>query len=118
GQCHGFVPDNGALTGRSVDMSDFAEMLSIWAERLVIDKTGVQGLFDIKMPRLGPNNPGPAGDRKNLDIGRGGAGVEIRQVPELPTVFTALEQIGLKLESTKGPVDVLVIDSVERPSEN
>jgi uncharacterized protein (TIGR03435 family) len=33
GQCHGFVPDKGALTGRSVDMSDFAEMLAIWAGR-------------------------------------------------------------------------------------
>jgi len=40
-------------------------------------------------------------------------------VPEpLPTVFSALEQFGLKLESTKGPVDVLVIDNIEKPSEN
>src|SRR5262245_22576058 len=52
GQCHGFVPEDGALRGQSVDMTDFAEMLSIWAGRIVVDKTGLDGLFDIKMPRM------------------------------------------------------------------
>jgi len=120
GQCHGFVPDQGALTGRSVDMSDFAEMLSIWAERLVIDKTGLQGLYDIRLPRLGPTSPVQISVEKNAEGGRGiPGGGEVRLALEsLPTVFTALEQLGLKLESTKGPVDVLVIDNIERPSEN
>jgi uncharacterized protein (TIGR03435 family) len=36
-----------------------------------------------------------------------------------PTIFTAIqEQLGLKLESTKGPVEIINIDSIERPSEN
>jgi uncharacterized protein (TIGR03435 family) len=39
--------------------------------------------------------------------------------PQYPSIFTAIqEQLGLRLESTKGPVDVLVIDHVERPSAN
>ncbi len=121
GQCHGFVPDNGALTGRSVDMSDFAEMLSIWAGRLVVDKTGIKGLFDIKMPRLAPANAIQVAEKSAAVIREGVPGqiLEPRLLPEsLPTVFTALEQIGLKLESAKGPLEVLVIDNIQRPSEN
>jgi uncharacterized protein (TIGR03435 family) len=118
GQCHGFVPDKGALTGRSVDMSDFAEMLAIWAGRKVIDKTGIEGLFDIRMPQIVAAN---AGLSAQVD-GRGGGpgpGIEKRiDAISLPTVFEAVEQFGLKLESTKGPVGVLVIDSIEKPSEN
>jgi uncharacterized protein (TIGR03435 family) len=121
GQCHGFVPEDGALRGQSVDMSDFAEMLSIWAGRLVVDKTGLDGLFDIKMPRmvsvdaLQAMQASAAGARG----GAPGAVVEPRLLPDsVVTVFTALEQIGLRLEATRGPVEVLVIDSIERPSEN
>jgi uncharacterized protein (TIGR03435 family) len=121
GQCHGFVPDKGALTGRSVDMSDFAEMLAIWAGRKVIDKTGIEGLFDIRLPQVVPANTAvsAAVDEKG---GRGGVpapGPENRlNVNPLPTVFDAVQQFGLKLESTRGPVEVLVIDNIERPSEN
>jgi len=119
GQCHGFVPDKGALTGRSVDMSDFAEMLAIWAGRKVIDKTGIEGLFDIRLPQVVSAN---AVISAPVDGGRGGPpapGNENRfNANPLPTVFDAVQQFGLKLESTKGPVEVLVIDNIERPSEN
>jgi uncharacterized protein (TIGR03435 family) len=118
GQCHGFVPENGGLSGRSVEMSDFAEMLSIWAGRIVIDKTEIPGLFDIKMPRVSAANaPQIAIAAKELPPGLSPEAVKFLSEP-VPTVFAALEQIGLKLESTKGPVDVLVIDGIEKPSEN
>src|SRR5215831_14437083 len=110
-QCHGFVPDKGALTGRSVDMSDFAEMLAIWAGRKVIDKTSIEGLFDIRMPQMVSANVGLSAQADEKG-GRGG------NIISIPTVFQAVEQFGLKLESTKGPVEVLVVDSIERPSEN
>ena len=118
GQCHGFVPDKGGITGRSVDMSDVAEMLAIWAGRKVIDKTGIEGLFDIRLPQMMAAN---AGLTVRGEGGRGGAPVGIEKgidVISIPTVFEAVEQFGLKLESTKGPVGVLVIDSIEKPSEN
>jgi uncharacterized protein (TIGR03435 family) len=123
GQCHGFVPDRGALTGQSVNMSDFAEMLSIWAGRVVIDKTGADGLFDIKMPPvISALQDLVAVERKESAIAgaRGDAGPAGARalVDSRPTVFNALDQFGLKLESTKGPVDVLVIDSIQKPSEN
>jgi uncharacterized protein (TIGR03435 family) len=112
-QCHGFVPDKGALTGRSVDMSDFAEMLAIWAGRKVIDKTGIEGLFDIRMPQMVGANAGLSAQVDERSGGRGGG-----PAISIPTVFEAVEQFGLKLESTKGPVEVLVVDNIERPSEN
>ena len=127
GQCHGFVPEDGALRGQSVDMSDFAEMLSIWAGRVVIDKTGLDGLFDIKMPRMISTEALNVIASREINAGArgggapvpGGAAIEPRLLPDnVMTVFTALEQIGLRLESTKAPVEVLVIDNIERPTEN
>jgi uncharacterized protein (TIGR03435 family) len=123
GHCHAFIPEDGQLRGQSVDMSDFAEMLSIWAGRMVVDRTGVSGVFDLKMPRVAPAGiQVPLAVERNPNAGLRGepaGGGEIRLAMEsLPTVFTAVEQMGLKLEPSKGSVDVLVIDSIERPSQN
>jgi uncharacterized protein (TIGR03435 family) len=72
--------------------------------RMVVDRTGLTGSWDFDLTfavegRGGPDTP--AADSN------------------APSFFTAIqEQLGLKLESTKGPVQVLVIDSVERPTED
>ena len=77
----------------------FAESLSSEVSRPVIDKTGLTGTYDFKLSFVPDELQGSADDR--------------------PSIFTALEQqLGLKLESTKGSVDVLVVDHVEHPSEN
>jgi uncharacterized protein (TIGR03435 family) len=69
--------------------------------RVVIDKTGIQGKYDFPLSWTIENGADPAA----ADSG--------------PTLFTALqEQLGLKLESSKGPVQVLVIDHIEMPSDN
>jgi uncharacterized protein (TIGR03435 family) len=84
--------------------------------RSVIDKTGLQGFYDLKFvfSREGiPGNgftPPPAG---------AGGGAGLNASDPRPSIFTALqEELGLRLESGKGPVDVLVIDSVAKPAEN
>jgi uncharacterized protein (TIGR03435 family) len=88
-------------------------MLSQQLGRPIIDKTNLDGLFDISLewatdPTFaGP--PGPGGVR-GPDIGASTSG---------PSLFTAVEeQLGLRLEPAKGPVETLVIDSVQRPSQN
>jgi uncharacterized protein (TIGR03435 family) len=92
-----------------VEMADsipyFAAELSKVAGRDVIDKTGITGRYDIKL-RFTPDD-GPS----MLN------GQPIPDPP--PALFTALEEeLGLKLEPGKGPVEVLVIDHIEMPSEN
>lgn len=83
--------------------------LSSILDRKVIDKTGLTGIFDFNLewtltPVAAPPD-GSATSASNDAVG--------------PSIFTALqEQLGLRLESAKGPVDMLVIHHVERPSEN
>jgi uncharacterized protein (TIGR03435 family) len=88
------------LTGTKVSIHYLVEELSRRLGRDVVDQTGLDGEYDFDL-RGAPD----AGDRDSL--------------PNGPSIFTALqEQLGLKLESSKAPVDVLVIDHVERPSAN
>jgi uncharacterized protein (TIGR03435 family) len=100
-------------------MSDLALMLSAYSDRPVMDKAGVQGVFDIKLQW----NPFAARTQPSEDVQRSPQ-AEAREgrnpdLDSLPTLFTALEQqLGLRLESRKGPVETYVIDHVERPSEN
>jgi uncharacterized protein (TIGR03435 family) len=74
------------------------------------------------MPRLMTVQAGPSVEKaaEKTAIGpRSDTGIIEARVPDsVQTVFTALEQFGLKLESAKGPVEVLVIDNVQKPSEN
>jgi len=117
--CHGFSGNPTRLSGSGVDMYDLALTLSSYSDRPVIDRTGIQGLFDLKLQW----NPFAARPQAADEMPRSPA-AEAREGPRpdlssLPTLFDALErQLGLKLESHKGPVDVYVIDHVERPSEN
>ena len=95
---------SGAIVSRGVTILNLAGNLSPFLDRMVVDRTGTAGLIDYDLswtPEL-PADP-RAGERPPTNAG--------------PSLFTALrEQLGLKLESGRGPVEVLVIDHVKRPT--
>lgn len=96
----GFGGGPGGLMAGGIAMAQLAQFLQRIG-RPVIDKTGLAGRydFDLAFAPLAPPAAGAAAD------------------PSLPTIFIALEeQLGLKLQSTNGPLDVFVIDSVEQPA--
>jgi uncharacterized protein (TIGR03435 family) len=107
----------GELTGQGVALSFLASALSQQLGRTVLDQTGLKGNYDFTLkwtPEQGEGMMlgGPGG---------GGPPPDSAPPPDTsgPSIFTAIqEQLGLKLETTKGPVEVLVIDHVEKPSEN
>jgi uncharacterized protein (TIGR03435 family) len=95
----------GKLTGQAIAIAGITGFLSRTVERTVIDKTGLSGKYDFTLAWKSDDAPGGQ-DNGAAD-------------PNLPDLFTAIqEQLGLKLVSTKGPVDTLVIDSAEKPIEN
>jgi uncharacterized protein (TIGR03435 family) len=119
--CHGFSGNPRRLSAMGVDMWDLAYELSYREGRPVLDKTGISGVFDFLLqwnvfygrqrpaaphsdetPRAPSRDEGPMPDSESL-----------------PDLATALDQqLGLKLESRKGPVETYVIVKVERPADN
>lgn len=100
-------------------MDDFASArLSNWLDRPVLDKTGLTGRFDIHLV-FAPDGATPGvrafpGERRPSD-----AGFPAQTLDEGPSVFTAMrDQLGLKLTPSQGPVQVLIINQVKRPSDN
>jgi uncharacterized protein (TIGR03435 family) len=99
-----------SLDAQGITLDAFAKTLRLVVGRPVIDKTGIAGRFDI---RVEFSREGTALAAMPL------AGVRPSDPTGAPSIFTVLqEQLGLKLESGKGPVDRFVIDSIERPTEN
>jgi uncharacterized protein (TIGR03435 family) len=102
----------GVLPVVNARLADFANVMQTAVlDRPVVDRTGLQGRYDFTLTwtadetqfrGLGVRVPPPSGD------------------PNAPPgLFTAVqEQLGLRFESTNAPVDVLVIDQAEKPSEN
>jgi bla regulator protein blaR1 len=103
--CGGFrTMGPGHIIGGAVSMSLLAQYLEMPVSRNVLDRTGLQGTFDLEL-QYAPDRLQPRG----LSIPA--------PDPSGVLVFTALrEQLGLKLYSTKAPVNILVIDHVERPT--
>jgi len=95
----GWSGGRGKIEIHGESITKLAFNLSDLLGRAVVDQTNLAGRYDIVLKWT------PDEQRESADAG--------------PSIFTAIEeQLGLKLESTKGPVDTIVIDHVEKPSEN
>lgn len=101
-------PDHITLPARNASMSDFVSLLQrAVLDRPVVDKTGLTGRYDFDLTWA-------------PDASQFGGEVPVAPADATsPVFFTAIrEQLGLRLEATKGPAEVLVIDSVQQPSPN
>jgi uncharacterized protein (TIGR03435 family) len=91
-------PATTLLTGTGISVPRIVQLLQGKSDRMILDKTGVTGLLDVNLtfrPDLGTDADQTA-----------------------PSLFTAIQETGLKLEPGKAPLEVLVVDGVQRPSEN
>ena len=102
----GVSPRPGRMIGQRISMARIAQELSPFAGRPVRDQTGLAGVFTFELTWT----PDTDSRIKLLN----GEPVEVG-----PSFFTAVqEELGLKLEPKKGPIEILVIDHAEGPSEN
>lgn len=109
------INGRGNVEGQGSTTDSLAHVLSTQVGRTVLDKTGLTGMYDYSLNWTPDDAPppmagGPAGGPPNSAPPPDAGG---------PSLFTALqEQLGLKLESEKGPVDVIVIDHIDKPTDN
>jgi uncharacterized protein (TIGR03435 family) len=97
----------GELRGTGATLAQLATSLALFSGRTVQDRTGDAGAFDFELQFT----PNPEAFPTPQDAAAAAA--------DHPSLFTAVqEQLGLKLESTTAPLEVLVIDRVERPAED
>jgi uncharacterized protein (TIGR03435 family) len=98
----------GMMSAGGRSMAQLASTLAQFVQRPVANRTGLEGFFDFDLvwayePAV--DSP-PAARVEPID-------------PDAPSLFTAVkEQLGLKLDSVRGPVDVIVIDTISPPSPN
>jgi uncharacterized protein (TIGR03435 family) len=98
----------GHLMADSIDMSRLASVLSASTDRVVIDRTGLPGRFNVEL-QWTPDALGPAPPPN--------AGAAATDAP--PALVTAIqEQLGLKLDAVTAPIEVLVVDSADHPTPN
>jgi uncharacterized protein (TIGR03435 family) len=92
----GGLPSGDGLAGTNISMPQLVKRMSDWLGRPVLDETGLTGSFDFRF-EYHSEDPHP-------DV--------------ISSIITSFQGLGLKLESSKGPVETIVIDHAEKPSEN
>jgi uncharacterized protein (TIGR03435 family) len=95
-----FIHNNRRIAAHNLPMAAWAKTLADQVHRTVIDKTGLSGNYDFELKWTPDDSP-------------------TAQTDDAPSIFTAVqEQLGLKLQPAKAPVEVLVVDHIELPSDN
>ena len=112
--CHEIHGGMGrGMHAKAVDMGDVTMFVENWADRPVIDQTGLTGLYELETDGWAPMRPRPArpgGEQTAEDLAMAD--------PTRLTLFQVFDKLGLKLEGRKAPVETFVIDRVEKPTEN
>jgi uncharacterized protein (TIGR03435 family) len=117
GSCHNFAGGQGqGLHGLAVDMSDLAGFLVRFADKPIINKTGLTGLYNIQTLGWSPLVPrGPVADGATESQRAEAAALAD---PNRPTLNDVLDGLGLKLETQTASVETLFLDYVVAPTEN
>jgi uncharacterized protein (TIGR03435 family) len=106
----GAARPRAAVESLGATLDEFCKLLTNIVGRQVINKTGITGRLDIRFDF--------SGEEPELDTVPAN-GPRSSDPAAAPAIFTAIqEQLGLRLDAGKGPIEVLVIDQIERPSEN
>lgn len=110
-QFKGIRIGSGELDGHDAQTAQLANVLSIQLARTVVDKTGLAKTYDFTLRWTPFEN--------QVQTPTGASDTEAGEKASGPSIFTALqEQLGLKLEPEKGPVNILIVDHAEQPSPN
>jgi len=107
-QC-GAISFPGWISGRRMTMAQLVVLLTQVTRRIVVDESGLSGEFDLDLTFM-PDQP--------VTLNGGAAPPALSQSDRPPLLTAIQEDLGLKLEPRRRDVDVLVIDRVERPTEN
>ena len=108
-------PSGVVITGQGVALAILIPTISRELDRLIVDKTGLTGNYDFVFQYTPETYHPPS------NLGEGGGASSMPIPPDFGSIsiFTAVqEQLGLKLESVKAPIEVVVIDHVQKPSGN
>ena len=114
-------PNGMTLRATATPVATIVGLLQNQVGRTIVNKTDLEGLYDFELTfsqeglssPFGRGLPGPP-----PGAGPGGAAVTPTAPDSVASLFTAIQDLGLKLEPGKGPVEVLVIDSVAKPTDN
>jgi uncharacterized protein (TIGR03435 family) len=110
----------GQLIAKGLSLAQLADILSWMPEvgvRKVVDETGIDGTFDLSLRWAFDRTPSATSPA----IVNTGVPPDAAALPDVsgPSIFDAVqEQLGLRLQATKGPIEFLVIDHIEEPSDN